>query len=40
MAEQALTFQSLHDSVTGLVNRVALRDRLSQAFAKAVALTA
>jgi len=32
VAEQALTFQSLHDSVTGLVNRVALRDRLSQAL--------
>ena len=33
MAEQALTFQSLHDAVTGLANRVALRDRLSQALA-------
>ncbi|HXZ83102.1 MAG TPA: diguanylate cyclase, partial [Acidimicrobiales bacterium] len=32
-AEQALTFQSLHDAVTGLPNRVALRDRLSQALA-------
>jgi diguanylate cyclase (GGDEF)-like protein/PAS domain S-box-containing protein len=32
-AEQALTYQSLHDAVTGLVNRVALRDRLSQALA-------
>lgn len=32
VAEQALTFQSLHDSVTGLVNRIALRDRLSQAL--------
>jgi diguanylate cyclase (GGDEF)-like protein/PAS domain S-box-containing protein len=32
-AEQALTFQSLHDAVTGLANRVALRDRLSQALA-------
>jgi len=33
VAEQALSFQSLHDSVTGLANRVALRDRLSQALA-------
>jgi diguanylate cyclase (GGDEF)-like protein/PAS domain S-box-containing protein len=33
VAEQALTFQSLHDVVTGLVNRVALRDRLNQALA-------
>ncbi len=33
VAEQALTFQSLHDAVTGLSNRVALRDRLSQALA-------
>jgi len=33
VAEQALTFQSLHDAVTGLANRVALRDRLSQALA-------
>ncbi|HXZ83435.1 MAG TPA: EAL domain-containing protein, partial [Acidimicrobiales bacterium] len=33
VAEQALTFQSLHDAVTGLPNRVALRDRLSQALA-------
>ncbi len=33
VAEQALTFQSLHDAVTGLVNRVALMDRLSQALA-------
>jgi diguanylate cyclase (GGDEF)-like protein/PAS domain S-box-containing protein len=33
VAEQALTFQSLHDTVTGLANRVALRDRLSQALA-------
>jgi len=32
VAEQALTFQSLHDPVTGLVNRVAMRDRLSQAL--------
>ncbi len=32
-AEQALTYQSLHDSVTGLVNRVAMRDRLCQALA-------
>ncbi|HXZ82183.1 MAG TPA: EAL domain-containing protein [Acidimicrobiales bacterium] len=32
-AEQALTFQSLHDAVTGLANRVALTDRLSQALA-------
>jgi diguanylate cyclase (GGDEF)-like protein/PAS domain S-box-containing protein len=32
-AEQALTFQSLHDPVTGLANRVALMDRLSQALA-------
>ena len=32
-AEQALTYQSLHDAVTGLVNRVALQDRLSQALA-------
>jgi diguanylate cyclase (GGDEF)-like protein/PAS domain S-box-containing protein len=33
VAEQALTYQSLHDTVTGLVNRVALRDRLSQSLA-------
>jgi len=32
-AEKALTFQSLHDPVTGLANRVALMDRLSQALA-------
>ncbi len=32
-AEQALTFQSLHDAVTGLANRVVLTDRLSQALA-------
>ncbi len=33
LAEQALTFQSLHDTVTGLANRLALRDRLAQALA-------
>jgi diguanylate cyclase (GGDEF)-like protein/PAS domain S-box-containing protein len=33
VAQQALTYQSLHDTVTGLVNRVALRDRLSQSLA-------
>jgi diguanylate cyclase (GGDEF)-like protein/PAS domain S-box-containing protein len=32
-AEQALTYQALHDSVTGLANRVLLMDRLSQALA-------
>jgi diguanylate cyclase (GGDEF)-like protein/PAS domain S-box-containing protein len=32
-AEQILTYKSLHDTVTGLVNRVALRDRLSQSLA-------
>jgi len=32
-AEEALTYQSMHDSVTGLTNRVALMDRLSQALA-------
>ena len=32
-AEQALTFQSLHDPLTGLANRVALTDRLGQALA-------
>ena len=31
-AQQELNFQALHDSVTGLVNRVALMDRLSQAL--------
>jgi diguanylate cyclase (GGDEF)-like protein/PAS domain S-box-containing protein len=32
-AEEALTYQALHDSVTGLANRVALMDRLQQALA-------
>ncbi|HMK96175.1 MAG TPA: GGDEF domain-containing protein, partial [Acidimicrobiales bacterium] len=32
MAEQALAHQALHDAVTGLPNRVALMDRLSQAL--------
>ncbi len=32
MAEQALAHQALHDSVTGLANRVALTDRLTQAL--------
>jgi diguanylate cyclase (GGDEF)-like protein/PAS domain S-box-containing protein len=31
-AEQALTYQALHDPVTGLANRTALQDRLSQAL--------
>jgi len=31
-AEQALVHQALHDSVTGLANRVALMDRLAQAL--------
>jgi diguanylate cyclase (GGDEF)-like protein/PAS domain S-box-containing protein len=31
-AEQALSYQAMHDSVTGLVNRVALMDRLHQAL--------
>ena len=31
-AEQALAHQALHDAVTGLPNRVALMDRLSQAL--------
>ena len=31
-AENALAYQVLHDSVTGLANRVALMDRLSQAL--------
>jgi diguanylate cyclase (GGDEF)-like protein/PAS domain S-box-containing protein len=31
-AEAALAHQALHDSVTGLANRVALRDRLGQAL--------
>ena len=30
--EEALTYQALHDSVTGLANRTALMDRLSQAL--------
>src|SRR6202035_2316467 len=30
-AQEALTFQSLHDSVTGLASRLALLDRLHQA---------
>ncbi len=33
MAEQALAHQALHDAVTGLANRLALMDRLSQALA-------
>ena len=32
-AEKALAYQALHDPVTGLANRVALMDRLSQALA-------
>jgi diguanylate cyclase (GGDEF)-like protein/PAS domain S-box-containing protein len=32
-AQQTVAFQALHDSVTGLVNRVALMDRLQQALA-------
>lgn len=32
MAEQALAHQALHDAVTGLANRLALMDRLSQAL--------
>jgi diguanylate cyclase (GGDEF)-like protein/PAS domain S-box-containing protein len=32
-AQEALTYQALHDSVTGLANRVALMDRLLQALA-------
>ena len=32
-AENALAYQALHDPVTGLANRVALMDRLSQALA-------
>jgi diguanylate cyclase (GGDEF)-like protein/PAS domain S-box-containing protein len=32
-AQDALTYQALHDSVTGLANRVALMDRLIQALA-------
>jgi diguanylate cyclase (GGDEF)-like protein len=31
-AQQALSYQAMHDSVTGLVNRVALMDRLHQAL--------
>ena len=31
-AESALAYQVLHDPVTGLANRVALMDRLSQAL--------
>jgi diguanylate cyclase (GGDEF)-like protein/PAS domain S-box-containing protein len=31
-AREELSYQALHDSVTGLVNRVALMDRLSQAL--------
>ncbi|MFZ0060195.1 MAG: EAL domain-containing protein [Acidimicrobiales bacterium] len=33
IAEQALAYQSLHDPATGLTNRTALLDRLSQALA-------
>lgn len=33
LAEQALAHQALHDPVTGLANRLALMDRLSQALA-------
>jgi PAS domain S-box-containing protein len=33
LAEQALAHQALHDGVTGLANRLALVDRLSQALA-------
>jgi diguanylate cyclase (GGDEF)-like protein/PAS domain S-box-containing protein len=32
LAEQALAYQALHDGVTGLANRLALMDRLSQAL--------
>jgi diguanylate cyclase (GGDEF)-like protein/PAS domain S-box-containing protein len=32
LAEQALAHQALHDTVTGLANRLALMDRLSQAL--------
>ncbi|MGP8208531.1 MAG: diguanylate cyclase domain-containing protein, partial [Acidimicrobiales bacterium] len=32
LAEQALAHQALHDGVTGLANRLALMDRLSQAL--------
>ncbi len=32
-AQRALEYQALHDSVTGLLNRVALTDRLGQAIA-------
>ena len=32
-AQRALEYQALHDSVTGLLNRVALTDRLDQAIA-------
>jgi diguanylate cyclase (GGDEF)-like protein/PAS domain S-box-containing protein len=32
LAEQALAHQALHDAVTGLANRLALMDRLSQAL--------
>ena len=32
LAEQALAYQALHDPVTGLANRLALMDRLSQAL--------
>jgi len=32
-AEKALAFQALHDAVTGLVNRTALMDRISQGLA-------
>jgi diguanylate cyclase (GGDEF)-like protein/PAS domain S-box-containing protein len=32
MAEQALAHQALHDTLTGLANRLALMDRLSQAI--------
>jgi diguanylate cyclase (GGDEF)-like protein/PAS domain S-box-containing protein len=32
LAEQALAYQALHDGVTGLPNRLALMDRLSQAL--------
>jgi diguanylate cyclase (GGDEF)-like protein/PAS domain S-box-containing protein len=33
LAEQALAHQALHDTLTGLTNRLALMDRLSQALA-------
>jgi diguanylate cyclase (GGDEF)-like protein/PAS domain S-box-containing protein len=36
-AQEALTHQALHDSVTGLANRVALMDRLLKAFAESLA---